>query len=621
MKKPKLKRAIYRGVAIIVLLLLANGIVNYLGLSRLQQDHRNSRKNDTINAKALSIDRDVQELRLRVDRYVSLGHRSLKDEVDEIYQRLIQRFDYQGEMGRDGELRRLFEKIQYHLGKYVERFATVVREREIRDSLVDRKLPEKADEISLMISLQREQAGDESERGRRKVFELLRLENFVSLGERSFLRYFESYDSRFTDVGVQQLDSAIEAANELTSTDADEAAKLANAISRLKQIGLRTVQSTRNYLYSRNVVMAGEAAEVSWYSKQLRQVAQQRRDTLAERLESTSTMTSWITNSATVLMIGLAIFLASRLAMRIVPPISNLTGLLRRLAAGATEVEIPAANRDDEIGEMIESARAFSERNRQTRHLLKESESLRNELQKHADLLRSTNEELDSFAYVASHDLKSPLRGIRQLATWIEEDSGEVLPEESREFLDHMKSRVGKMEGLLEDLLEYSRVGRLEPPPASEINLGVMIGDIVDLLDNPDQIPIEYQNDLPVVLTNRSPLEQVLMNLIGNAIKHNDKGAEGRVKVDFAHRDGVAHFAVSDNGKGIRPEDQERVFQMYQRLNNSVQGSGMGLSIVKKQIENAGGKIELDSEYGTGASFRFTWPLNLVAERVEAEMS
>ena len=288
-----------------------------------------------------------------------------------------------------------------------------------------------------------------------------------------------------------------------------------------------------------------------------------------------------------------------------------------QLAKGETLRDIPGTDRQDEIGKMAKAAQIFSDRNQETNRLLEQSELLAFQLEEYARDLKASNEELDSFAYVASHDLKSPLRGIKQLASWIEEDATDSLPEESKMNLQRLQSRVSKLELLLQDLLDYSRVGRLNSS-AETVDVSALIQDIVEITDNPEKAKIVWPDDLPTFETFGSPLEQVFLNLIGNAIKHSDKGENAVVELSWKSEDKFYRFSVADNGPGITPANHQRAFQMYQRVGSrDVDGSGMGLAIVKKQVQRLGGEISLDSSEGEGATFSFTWPIEVNAQLEE----
>jgi signal transduction histidine kinase len=224
------------------------------------------------------------------------------------------------------------------------------------------------------------------------------------------------------------------------------------------------------------------------------------------------------------------------------------------------------------------------------------------------DLERS-NAELDQFAYVASHDLKAPLRGIANLTEWIEEDLGDRVTGESREHMQLLKGRVHRMEALIDGVLAYSRAGRLHDEPAS-VDVGRLLAESVELLAPPEETQIEIASGMPVLETERVPLQQVFMNLIGNAIKYNRRPG-ARVEVTVAREDeDFWRFSVADNGPGIAPRHRERVWQIFQTLapRDKVEGTGIGLSVVRKIVEARGGRAWIDSDVGEGATFHFTWP-------------
>ncbi len=225
-----------------------------------------------------------------------------------------------------------------------------------------------------------------------------------------------------------------------------------------------------------------------------------------------------------------------------------------------------------------------------------------------AELERS-NRELDQFAYVASHDLKAPLRAINYLAEWINADAAAVLPPDSQTHLSTLRGRIKRMEALLNDLLAYSRAGR-QRHALEQVDTTVLIKNVIDLLSPPQGFIITLESDLPMLPLERVPLETVFRNLIGNAIKHHDRPEAGCVCVTAQEQAQLIEFAVSDNGPGIDPVFHDRIFQIFQTLKarDEVEGSGIGLAVVKKTIEHRGGAIHVESSLGQGATFRFTWP-------------
>ncbi len=222
--------------------------------------------------------------------------------------------------------------------------------------------------------------------------------------------------------------------------------------------------------------------------------------------------------------------------------------------------------------------------------------------------LERSNKELSTFAYVASHDLRSPLRGISQLAEWIVEDMPEAPNAEIANHLRLMKSRIARMENLLDDLLAYSRVGRIEGDMA-EISVADICREAFDMATPPAGFSLDLSGDFPRFVTLVTPLTQVLRNLIGNAVKHHG-GETGTVAVSSRVGDGGFVIAVADDGPGIPPDFHERVFGLFQTLKprDAVEGSGMGLALVKKIVELYGGTVSLESDGKRGSTFTFTWP-------------
>ncbi|MCK2056772.1 PAS domain-containing sensor histidine kinase [Methylobacterium sp. 37f] len=224
--------------------------------------------------------------------------------------------------------------------------------------------------------------------------------------------------------------------------------------------------------------------------------------------------------------------------------------------------------------------------------------------------LRRTNEELEQFAYVASHDLKAPLRGIENLVGWIEEDLEGALTGDVQTNMELLKSRVRRLESLLDDLLAYSRAGRADVA-FTQVDTKALVDELAVLVSPPDGFEIVAADDLPTLNAAKAPLTQALQNLIGNAIKHHDHPGDGRVRVDAHPMGDMVEFVVTDDGAGIPEQFRERVFGMFQTLRprDEVEGSGMGLAIVRKLVERQGGKVWLnEGREGRGLSVHFTWP-------------
>ena len=229
-------------------------------------------------------------------------------------------------------------------------------------------------------------------------------------------------------------------------------------------------------------------------------------------------------------------------------------------------------------------------------------------LAKTTSSLRKRNLELDQFAYVVSHDLKAPLRAIANLSSWIEEDISDSMTEDTLHQMNLLRGRVHRMEALIEGLLQYSRVGRIQVA-LETVKVEKLLAEIIDSLAPPSGFEVKVDPGMPTFVTERLPLQQVFANLISNAIKHN-RGESGHVKISVKELNDFYEFFVTDNGPGIAPQYHDKVFVIFQTLEarDKVENTGIGLSLVKKIVEGEGGSVSLESAEGEGATFGFTWP-------------
>ena len=228
--------------------------------------------------------------------------------------------------------------------------------------------------------------------------------------------------------------------------------------------------------------------------------------------------------------------------------------------------------------------------------------------------LQSANDELQSFAYVVSHDLKAPLRAIGSLADWIDADYRERLDVDGREHLRLLRSRVRRMDALIDGILEYSRVGRVKETLAT-VSTERIVKETIDLLAPPPHIRVTIEGSLPTVRAEPTRVRQVFQNLLSNAIKYMDK-PEGFIRVAARPLDGMWEFSVADNGPGIDARHHARIFQLFQTLapRDRLESTGVGLTLVKKIVELYGGRVWLESVSGQGSAFHFTLPRANAAE-------
>jgi PAS domain S-box-containing protein len=239
---------------------------------------------------------------------------------------------------------------------------------------------------------------------------------------------------------------------------------------------------------------------------------------------------------------------------------------------------------------------------------------------KQAELLRS-NKDLEQFAYVASHDLKAPLRAIELLVQWITEGLGGYDTNNVQENLALLGKRTQRLNRLLDDLLAYSRAGRKVGAHRMS-DTHALVLDIVQMLNPPQGFSVSIDGKLPAFKTHPTPLEQVLRNLISNAVKHHP-GPEGRVVVACHEERDHYVYAIQDDGEGIPQQYADRVFEMFQTLKprDQVEGSGMGLAIVNRIVQWQGGRVWFEpAPSGKGTVFKFQWKkVQPLAAKVETK--
>jgi len=220
----------------------------------------------------------------------------------------------------------------------------------------------------------------------------------------------------------------------------------------------------------------------------------------------------------------------------------------------------------------------------------------------------AANKELAEFAYIVSHDLKAPLRGIDSLVRWLCADYSSRLDAAAQEHLQLLLSRVKRMYALIDGILQYSRAGRVREQ-LSEIDLARSVPEVVELLAPPGHIKVVVENELPVVVGERTRIEQLFQNLLSNAIKYMDK-PEGLIRVGCVADGGMWRFYVADNGPGIEEKDFERIFTLFSTggPDQARDSTGIGLAVVKKVVEIYGGRVWVESQVGSGSTFFFTFP-------------
>ncbi len=234
---------------------------------------------------------------------------------------------------------------------------------------------------------------------------------------------------------------------------------------------------------------------------------------------------------------------------------------------------------------------------------------LHESLQLRAKELALANAELEQFAYVASHDLQEPLRMVTSFLSQLEKRYSDIIDEKGKQYIFFAVDGAKRMRQIILDLLEFSRVGRTDDN-MEEVDLNKLVNEIRILFQRQmKELKAAITTaEMPKIVSYKSPLRQVFQNLISNSLKYRSPGIAPRIKIKSTTRPSHVEFAISDNGIGIAPENFEKIFAIFQRLHqmDELPGTGMGLAITKKIIENLGGKIWVESVVGKGTTFYFT---------------
>ena len=308
--------------------------------------------------------------------------------------------------------------------------------------------------------------------------------------------------------------------------------------------------------------------------------------------------------------------LAVLLRRALVRPLSALAAACRRIAEGHFTESIVASGPKDIRG----IAGDVDYMRQRIVDELDASRAATDELDVQAEELRRSNAELEQFAYVASHDLQEPLRKVASFCQLLEKRYGDQLDERGVEYIGFAVDGAKRMQILINDLLTFSRVGRLNATEADvDLNkaLDSALGNLSTAIEESGAVIERPAEGLPIIKGDPTLMAMLWQNLVGNAVKFRKEGLTPRIVIECERSaDGGAaawSFTLSDNGIGIAPEFVDKVFVIFQRLHgrDAYTGTGIGLALCKKIVEHHGGAIWIDTSYGDGTRFRFTLPVNV----------
>lgn len=311
-------------------------------------------------------------------------------------------------------------------------------------------------------------------------------------------------------------------------------------------------------------------------------------------------------------LLVIVVIMAVGIARSMSKPIKELTRASQTIAGGDFSARAHVQSKD-EIGILAES---FNEMTDKLIEAKKNVEEKKAELEEQHKLLEEANRELDNFTHTVSHDLQAPLRGVASFANFLMEDYKDKLDEEGQGFIKEIHAGTMRMGNLIRDLLALSRISRIKNP-FERVDINDLVNEVLKRIEfdiKKHKVEMHVHKDMPTIVCDRIKLTEVFLNLINNAIKFSSKQDKPPV-VDVEFEDEEEHykFWVKDNGIGIDPKYHEKIFGIFQRLHSQdeFEGSGAGLGIVKKVIDDHKGKVWVDSAVGKGTTFFFTIPKNL----------
>jgi signal transduction histidine kinase len=285
--------------------------------------------------------------------------------------------------------------------------------------------------------------------------------------------------------------------------------------------------------------------------------------------------------------------------------VAQLAAALTKKWNLARQAEVKAEQLEQMVKERTDQ---LTEANNQLKLEIAEREKVELRLTELLKKVDNINTELKDFASIVSHDLKAPLRGIKTVATWILEDCRDKFDEQTNEQMNLLLSRVERMYNLIDGVLQYSKVGKVEEGQV-RVDLERFLPEVINMIVPPDNIEVVIEDKLPVIQCWETHIMELFQNLVSNAVKYMDK-PQGKIRIGCVEEDGFWKFSIADNGPGIEEKHFERIFKMFQVLSvdEESKGTGVGLTVAKKIVELYGGRIWLESKLGEGTTFFFTLP-------------
>lgn len=590
----RIRTRIHVTLGTVLVLHIFTAVMGHVGLNRSQRDLMaiESINEDTI--RILSIDKGIAELQRNVSTYMLSGHVSAANQVHGLLDSLRSEIQTARFKTRQGFVASQLEDISARFQSFGENFDKVTTDRQNRAELIhDQMLPTKVRILNDLNEYSQSHSNRDTQSIRDQMY----------AAENAALLYFESPRREQVTAATRHISNARTLVSEHLGDDSF-AEHILELIEEYEQAFLTAVQATQGYLHLVNVVLAGETAELLYQSAQIRAESLNIQDSIEHSMRNGAQRFQRWSDAVATLTVLAGIFTAWFMIRTVLQPILEMTKTLHSLTVGDT-AKIEYIGRSDEIGMMADAAEVFRLKNTETEHLLKNAQTLSNDLERR-------NSEMTQFVYTVSHDLKSPLVTIQGFVGALRHA---VANEKPRDEIESMVVRIQKaskrMSLTVDDLLELSRIGMIVNE-FREFSFGeccnTVLTDLTSLIR--EKTPqIEVEGSETIIYADEIRIRQVVQNLIQNALVHGHLPDQSPVITASATvSDGMLELRVTDRGPGIPEEYREKVFGLFQRLSNDKQGTGVGLAIVSKVAEAHSGHAWVEFNQDGSTSFVVTIP-------------
>jgi signal transduction histidine kinase len=541
-----------------------------------------------------AIERKILQVQSIAKLYSFGGRSSSIRQVKILMADIQKRVDMAKERAVDPRVRALIDRMLPLIKDTSEHFEDVVRERTKRQHLTSQIFPEQIKSLEHFFKFENSDNG--------------RIQALIKQAEVHVLSYLENIDQKDIEEAIEHLDQALELSNTKNLPD------ILNAFKQFRDTIVAISQSTKAYLFFVNVVMSADTAELVYLSRRLDEISAEILQQQQGQLNHAGLRYLSIISTICGLVFLITLLTGWAMGRSIVLPIVQLRNTFLKLSRDESVEIIPGVDDRHELGDLARSAEAFRDKNRLTQKLLGESQNLAGHLAKSKEELALSHREMEQFVYTVSHDLKSPLVTATGYLGLVKDmlSRGEI--SEALDKVGRLEHSNIRMAHLINDLLELSRLGKTEQA-LIKVDLQEILREIKEEWSaklKGEMFELTLASDLPCVWGHESRIIQVFENLVGNAIKYG-RGMDGRpnkIYIDWESRPGYWVVRVRDFGQGIERDFHEKVFGLFSRLRVDVEGTGVGLTIVKKVMQLCHGEVWIESPVDGGVCFCLRFPKN-----------